>query len=469
MNRTTGRSALFIASFSVLTWSMVGCDTKPNTPDIAASAHAVVTDCDYLNPALHPPLPNPVDYARELMITDLSVVEDPCRTTWFPAGPCAPGTVGVWTFGALMMHMAGARPPEEFVAEWLHTFEVAHVINGFPVPNHANIRPMFIDPWLVRSGCPAGAPLTGPGACPLDLQQAPFRLLAVVNRVDLAGPGYGSTSPGEARLVFGFIDPRTGAPFEATVIFEYNLPITRNALDWEQEWHVLSTLPLGSIPYRDHLQSITDQITVPGAMPGAPNHDNAIAQVRTNEISFSGVWVLNEYTLQDIGLGPTAFGLLNDTTKQTPDDSMLGTPALDSYLVAHEPDILTVDHVVDPGLLGGATTAPFLWQHSTNAISPTARHLFGFSTCNGCHTVETATNFVHVTPRNAGVPSALSPFMAAPTAPGAGGLPAFFQSVPDPAGSGLTFRYNEPWRRVCEATRILNGDPNPFTKANGAH
>jgi hypothetical protein len=77
-----------------------------------------------------------------------------------------------------------------------------------------------------------------------SLGAGPFRLLAVVNRLDLAGDKDGrdcclgavkEPKPfGEGRLVFGLVDPRVergGAPAAFTIIIEYRLP----ALDAELE------------------------------------------------------------------------------------------------------------------------------------------------------------------------------------------------------------------------------------------
>lgn len=73
-------------------------------------------------------------------------------------------------------------------------------------------------------------------------EDGPFRLLAVINRVDLAGandnPGGGSTLPedkrkffGEGRLVFGLTTPdETGAPYPMTLIMEYHLPFLRKTV-----------------------------------------------------------------------------------------------------------------------------------------------------------------------------------------------------------------------------------------------
>ena len=58
---------------------------------------------------------------RELLIRDLSVVEDCQRTTW---GPCPIGTKvnAAWTFGRLMEGLAGTTDPatlSNFVLRWL--------------------------------------------------------------------------------------------------------------------------------------------------------------------------------------------------------------------------------------------------------------------------------------------------------------------------------------------------------------
>jgi len=171
-----------------------------------------------------------VDFARELMITNVSVVDDPCRTSW--TGSCAGGgTQGIWTFGELMTRMAGTGSPQVLAAEWLHQWEIPIVVNGFPVPKRPMIRPLVIDPWLVASGCPAGSPITGTGACPLDLKRAPFRLLAISNRVDLECANYTGPGDGEARFVFGVLGA-SGNPLRAAVIFEYKLPPQRASVPY---------------------------------------------------------------------------------------------------------------------------------------------------------------------------------------------------------------------------------------------
>jgi hypothetical protein len=464
------RSTLLFVSLAA---SLGGCsDDPPADAEIVDSVSlSVVTECPYLDPASVPPLPTPVKFDHELVIRDLSVVEDPCRTTWAPKVACDPNAVGIWTFGFLMSRMAGSQTPSAFVARWLSTFETPQMVNGSAIPARTGIRQQLIDPWLKTSGCPAGAPLVGVGSCALDLKKAPFRLLAIVNRIDLAGTNFGATEPGEGRFVFGAVNPATGAPHSATVILEYKLPSFRDALDWALVWHELSEHPIGSPEYLDALSIITDEFTMRFAEPGNPNQGSSIGQVRTNEIQYGPGWKLREYTLQDAGLGPDQFRLLPTTTKQTPRDNLNGSAQLDAWLVNNQQAILDLSHQVPNNLLAGETTASFAWKNGGSAgpIAPMTRHLFGFSTCNGCHSQETGASFLHIGPRAAGQMASLSGFLGASAAPGqTPGRPASFHTFKDPV-SGTNLHNNEPWRRVCEATRILNGDPDPWTNGSGAH
>jgi hypothetical protein len=449
-------------------------------PALVTAEQTVLTQCPYLDPASTQFYSGPpVDYARELMITDVSVVDDPCRTTW--TGACgAGGTPGIWTFGELMTRISGTGSPQTLVAEWLTQWEVPIVVNGFPVPPRPGIRPRIIDPWLVASGCSAGDPIVGPGACALDLQVAPFRLLAIANRTDLECTNYPAPGAGEARFVFGFLDA-AGRPLGATAIFEFTLPPLRQSVpyttnDWQADWHVLSTLPLGSPTYLATLESLLNDITAVGAMPGGPNNGTSLGQVRTNEIAFGGSpWKLRESRLQLASGGPTAMLLLPDTTAGTPADPLNHAGPLNAHLSANAAGLLafTAPPVPAPWI-GGESSAPLpgptpWWDHAPTSPLPwLARHHFGFSTCNGCHLQETGTPFLHVGVRPAGSPAPLSPFLSTPVVSAGGGIPSAAHAVIDPAtGNGV--KYNEPWRRTCEASRMLTGATKCWSRANGAH
>jgi hypothetical protein len=138
-----------------------------------------------------------------------------------------------------------------------------------------------------------------PSLASADVGGGPFRLLAVVNRMDLAGDidergiidaAKAPRNFGEARLIFGLVDKtyetNTGKPYPMTFIIEYRLP----ALDannnmiagynyagklfaqaewqtqmerWGKVWRQLSAWEPGSDAYRDHLAKIVARFAKP--------------------------------------------------------------------------------------------------------------------------------------------------------------------------------------------------------------
>ena len=224
-----------------------------------------------------------IDPARSLLITHTSVIEDPTRTF----NPCTDvGTrMGKWTFGYLMTQMANQTQtgidPRVFTRQWLAHWEAQQTINGFAVPGRPSVRNKVIIPWELASG--------GIGA-PLDLSEAPFRLLAIVNRIDLQGnSGYTQNNAGEARFVFGVIDRTANNSTcctvdEMTVILEYG--IDRSGCEqvkaWAQQWVALSSIPMPSAQFNQALENITEQFVRAGVAPHKVN-GSALNQLRTNE------------------------------------------------------------------------------------------------------------------------------------------------------------------------------------------
>ena len=105
--------------------------------------------------------------------------------------------MGVWSFGYLMEQMANT--PEtgvtgaQFTREWLDSWTSDTVVNGWTVEATATCRRRFS-----TTGSPRAA---APGK-PLDLSRAPFKLLAIVNRIDLREQAaYGGASGGAALRV----------------------------------------------------------------------------------------------------------------------------------------------------------------------------------------------------------------------------------------------------------------------------
>lgn len=328
-----------------------------------------------------------INRQAELAITALSVVEDPVRT--------APG--GAWHFGTLMRAMAGDQDPSTLVRQWLRTWTTAQAVNGLTVPARTQMMTKVLGPWEQRSG---GANQ------PLDFRHAPFRLLAIMNRMDLRQPG---VQAGEGRFVFGVLDA-AGSPLQFTVILEYALPGgTPEAIQrWARDWHELGQLGLSHPMYNAKLQALTDRFAKSGVMPGRP-FGNALNQIRTNEVDLGEPWEMREFNLTDTGLRPA-------TVKLTPDLGFDNSSTLADYVRANETDILAEQHRVPESFaglrfLGAASRVPedFFWR-APGAASE-VRHKFSLNTCSGCHTGETGTEFTHVAPRAAGRAAVLSPFL----------------------------------------------------------
>jgi hypothetical protein len=215
---------------------------------------------------------------RELLITAPSVVDSP--TAQYPEA---------WSFGGLIERLVGKDDAPGCVREWLETWTKKQKVNSHDVAPRPAIVEKLIAPWQKRDGYdPKSDKPWEP-----KLAHAPFRLLAIVNRIDLCAPavagsmkevqdswkahgrekefnklmlgaagqattvgGYGfsggpggnvrqgtpkqggvieiqiseARSAGEGRLVFGAVDD-AGQPLEGgfTVIFEYLLTASNTA------------------------------------------------------------------------------------------------------------------------------------------------------------------------------------------------------------------------------------------------
>jgi hypothetical protein len=410
-----------------------------------------------------------VDPAKSLVITSVKVVEDPARTF----NPCTnKGTpMGAWTFGRLMKEMANQPltgvQPSAFVRQWLDKWMNDQTTpNGWTAAKRQKIKQLVIDPWEAASG--------GPGM-PLNLAKAPFRLLAIVNRVDLrsAGSGYGGGNAGEGRFVFGVmdmrptggIDPYTGQPTTAcsptqfTVIIEYGID-RRGCLsiqNWGQQWYNLKFHLLGSPSYNAALQAITDQFTKANTSPGKPN-GSSLNQLRTNEIAIANAppdqfWQLREFRL------PKGNGhLFEANAKQTPHETLRNTDLSANYVNANTVAILNGTYVVPDFWLGqkfltNASDVPggppppatIFWNDGPTVpiTNRTARHLFSVGTCQSCHHSETTTAFTHIKPAPFGTPAGLSGFMT--------GI-----WVQDPADGTPWRNFNEFKRRAIDLDKLVH-------------
>jgi hypothetical protein len=320
-----------------------------------------------------------IDPAREIVIKDVSVVDDETRTKG----------LGAWTFGRVMTDLAEGRNVQTFVRTFLETWKTHQLLDNFVIPARPNIDTLVIAPWQAVSA-----------EGQLDLDKAPLRLLAITNRLDLAGV---SGHAGEGRLIFGVLGPdKTPLPF--TIIFEYRLP-TRAGMgprEWAREWHTLAALPLGSPQYNARLQALTDKFATAGTL----------AQVRTNEIALAQPWELREFRLKNGRLRPGSVEL-------TPDLRFNGSPELADFIARNRKKIEAETHAVRPRFegdpfLAASSLAPnpsFKWD--APGVEEDLRAKFSRNTCNGCHTGDTGTRFLHIGPRGPGQPAELSTFLAA--------------------------------------------------------
>jgi hypothetical protein len=388
-------------------------------------------------------LSNAVASNQSLIITDGSVVRDPARTY---NGCDATGSMGKWTFGYLMTQMANqsstGTDPSTFVSNWLQTWMNDQLINGFTVSERTAINFDVIQPWIARSG--------GAGS-PLNLSLAPFRLLAIVNRLDLRSNSvYGGGDAGEARFVFGLIQSFNCGPPLFNVILEYGIPnVGCTAVrSWAQQWENLSSIPLGTPAYNSALEAITDQFTSAGANPRKPG-GSALNQLRTDEEALSSSWELREFHLVPAG---SQVRLQQVEVKQTPESTPINNSTTLGNYVNNLPLI---------ELQNNTFVVPVLWQSSSflgassinlqdtwNApnipgvtADPDPRHLFAINTCNGCHGRETAnTNFVHISNN---FPANLSGFLTGET-------------IPDPLVPSITRTFNDLQRRATDLDAAAN-------------
>ena len=401
------------------------------------------------------PLASTFPKERSLTITDLSVVADRTRTF----DPCDVdnrgdfGDVnGVWSFKTLMTNMANTPltgiTAQQFIHNWLMNWRATQTVA--PSPFTIAQRPSLKDFFPPSPGFLMG--WDGANAATLDIDNLPFRLLAIVNRMDLAGVAlYGQPAnvrKSETRFVFGLVDRRspschlggsTASTLRMTVIFELSDPVSNcvNLQARALEWIALSTQPFPSPQYNAALETLTNLVTTPNAQPRKAN-GSALDQLRTNEFALGSPWQLREFVLN-----PPFSSLVSATIKQTPDPATYrtGSTLTGQFMETNADAILCETHQVPESFMGmhflgthadyfrtafwdaPATIVgafPSCWH--SNASSPMAptkqqevRHKLALNTCDDCHSGETDTNFTHIDPLRS--PATLSGFLTGITVP----------------------------------------------------
>jgi len=390
--------------------------------------------------------PDNIDAFSELMIIDPRVIEDPDRTY----DPCTKqGTPnGEWSFARLFRN-------EELAEVW-----VDQIINPISI-NGGTVSPTFLEQtvlqnWVVESG--------GEDQ-PLDLDKAPFKLLAIVNRIDLRT----RRDAGEVRFVFGAL--RTdrcvfqtlAGPAPYSVIFEYKKKGAshRARRRWGRQWHKLADYELGSAEYNRNLEKLTRKVTSADINRKQRPNRTALSLLRTNaELDEGRIWQMREFKMAANSNQLLRGHIEHSTLTTTPFFNAFNkTDALSEYMNANARKIANNNHRIplisaengEPMATGSVFVGlPFsgqenFWEGSAEIpVDPETRHLFSLNTCNGCHGRETNTPFVHIDPeRDAGSSARLSDFMTG-------------SDVDDPTDPSTIRRFNELERRAQDLDALIN-------------
>jgi hypothetical protein len=333
-----------------------------------------------------------IDPYKELLIFHPTVIGD-TRTT---------GAMAPWSFGGVMERIAPGQASGVTLAwleSWMTDAQVS-VADGVTTsaPARPTIESQIVCPWLKLSS--SNMCDTTCGYCKerkLDMAKAPFKLIAIVNRVDLhENDGACAGTGAEGRLVFTAMKPGTSTPLEFTVIFEYRAPASTDGelRAWAREWHALGDLPHGGA-YNSKLQSLTDRFSKTGQL----------AQVRTNEVALGKPmgkpWEMREFHFVN---GQLALAPLT----QTPHHTLNATMDLASFIAGHRSSIVGEgDNALSPSMQSAYALVPtksFVWTAPGLNDEP-ALTAFNKNTCNGCHGgagQPNAITFQHIAPPQAG-------------------------------------------------------------------
>ena len=352
--------------------------------------------------------------------------------------------VGKWSFAYAMREILELPAPsnnptllaaeqakiEEFVSVFIKTAKV----NSFSPEVRGSTRSQILNVWGTTTGSDGNNYRT--------FDKAPFKLVAIANRLDIVKKGQTSVTAGEGRFIYGF----TGAG-QMTVILEYNLPIgtasnkgMTSATAWASRWQALKTFLVDTnttIPgvqpnpstntqpnfanvagYLTALEGLTELWANRTAQKFTTGTQAAISQIRTNEF-LSSPWQLREVVRTRNTAGASVLTLT--TVKNNPDQTLNNNATLKTWLTANVLCRVATDKntcafntangqipatipvgTKTQSVLGVQSNAPFSWF---SGQADTKLRFFALQSCNGCHTNETGTGFTHVSTTN-GAPSA---------------------------------------------------------------
>jgi hypothetical protein len=295
-----------------------------------------------------------------------------------------------WSFRQRLEDLAGGTDAAGALADaWLAQWNALTAVPASTDPGAATIpvtpRPaadsVLRCPWLQSSSTAAGcnADCSSCRSHVVDLSVAPFRLVAIANRLDLGTAGACGTDGGELRFVYGAAQPGSGMALPFTLIFEYHVTLrTGETLrDWAATWHQLAA----SVPGP----------TFNARLAGVVAQGLARASLRrmlTNENAFGAVdglpWEMRQFvpTLTDDGV----VRLVEVAVAQTPRLTLGPSASLGQWIDQNAASVLAGDNKLDARFLAASAPIPtpdFAWQ--TMATDPAVNAAFNKNTCNGCH------------------------------------------------------------------------------------
>jgi len=314
--------------------------------------------------------PATIDAYRELLVIDPSVLGDGRAKN--------DDADGAWSFRARLDEIAGTAHAGDAALAWLEQWrDVTSVgTDGAPVTPRPAVDDVLVAPWRAASSPDCNA-------AGLDPTKAPFRLLAIANRIDLRDdPAACVGAAGELRFVYTALDA-SGAALPMTVIFEVPYPKTRSPHDWAAAWHALGALPFGA-KYNDALEALTRSVT--------DAVDARTVHVRTNESALGDGWEMREFAASGDG------SLDEVAIDTTPRDDLDGASSLGAWVAGDADAVASGAWVLPSAMRAGAASIPsasFRW--SVTGASSSLGRAFSAGTCNGCHGGETtALPFQHL-------------------------------------------------------------------------
>ena len=235
------------------------------------------------------------------------------------------------------------------------------------------------------------------------LSSAPFRTLAVVNRVDVGALPDARSAAGEGRVVLGFAAPTDASAEEVglTLIFEFALAGRR--AEWAERWHAL-----GSVPEEQFGTALGNLVERFVLAPPLTDGARALSQVRASLIVDGVASELREFAPDEHG------ELVVRELRNTPRPELDGTSELANVVTAQAGAVRTGTHTL-PFSMRGTSQTHGAHDWTLPGIDTETRKAFDEGTCAGCHAKSGMDGGFHVSPFGEGR-SRLSRFLHDPTA-----------------------------------------------------